>query len=394
VSDGAKTVVTGAEHTCALFHTGAVRCWGNGAEGRLGYGDEEIIGDGETPASMTDLVLGGAAIDIAAGGSHTCAILEGGTVRCWGTGALGRLGYGNQDNIGDGETPDTVGPVDIGGTALQIAAGGEHTCVLLQGGSVRCWGSGANGRLGYNGTDDIGDGETPASVGPVDLGLGATQVVAGGEHTCAILVGGVVRCWGKGTYGRLGYADTADIGNDEVPSSVGPVAVGGTVAQLAAGGAHTCALLEGGTVRCWGYGGGGRLGYEGTDNIGDGETPESAGDVTVGGTVTQISAGDAQTCAVLQGGAVRCWGYGLLGRLGYGDQDSIGDTETPASKGDVSVGGTVTDIAAGGEHTCVRLDQSGVRCWGRSNFGQLGYGNTDTIGDGEVPSSIGEVPLY
>jgi alpha-tubulin suppressor-like RCC1 family protein len=147
-------------------------------------------------------------------------------------------------------------------------------------------------------------------------------------------------------------------------------------------------------VRCWGYGGGGRLGYESIDNIGDTETPESAGDVTVGGTVIQITAGASHTCAVLQGGAMRCWGYGLHGRLGYGDTANIGDTETPDSVGDVSVGGTVTDIAGGGEHTCARLDQSGVRCWGRSNFGQLGYGNTDTIGDNELPSSISEVPLY
>jgi alpha-tubulin suppressor-like RCC1 family protein len=81
----------------------------------------------------------------------------------------------------------------------------------------------------------------------------------------------------------------------------------------------------------------GQLGYGNTNTIGDDETPASAGDVDVGETVTQISAGAAHTCALLASGNIRCWGQGSDGRLGYGNQSDIGDDETPVSAGNVPV---------------------------------------------------------
>src|SRR5690606_19420763 len=86
---------------------------------------------------------------VAAGGSHTCALLTDGNVRCWGAGASGRLGYGNTSSVGDMNTPASAGNVDVGGTVTQIATGFTHTCAVLTNGNVRCWGSGENGRLGY-----------------------------------------------------------------------------------------------------------------------------------------------------------------------------------------------------------------------------------------------------
>jgi hypothetical protein len=100
-------------------------------------------------------------------------------VRCWGFGFYGQLGYGNTDSIGDTETPGSVGPVFLGAgrRAVAISAGESHTCALLDTGVVRCWGLGGEGELGYANTSTIGDGETPGSVGPVDLaGLVATKV--------------------------------------------------------------------------------------------------------------------------------------------------------------------------------------------------------------------------
>ncbi len=173
-------------------------------------------------------------------------------------------------------------------------------------------------------------------------------LATGNAHTCALLDRGAVRCWGAGSFGRLGYGNTDDIGDDEIPASAGDVDVGGTVTQIAAGSAHTCALLDRGAVRCWGAGSFGRLGYGNTDDIGDDETPASAGDVDVGGTVTQIAAGGAHTCALLDTGAVRCWGLGGLGKLGYGNTDDIGDDETLASAGDVDVGGIVGPLVCNG----------------------------------------------
>jgi alpha-tubulin suppressor-like RCC1 family protein len=168
------------------------------------------------------------------------------------------------------------------------------------------------------------------------LGPGTvTQIVAGFGHTCVLLEGGAVRCWGFNDYGQLGYANTTWIGDNEAPASAGDVDIGGAVTQLAANYDHTCALLTSGAVRCWGYNGIGQLGYANTENIGDDETPASAGDVDVGGTVKQIAVGWGTSCALLANGAVRCWGNGSYGQLGYGKKLVIGDDETPASAGDV-----------------------------------------------------------
>ena len=108
-------------------------------------------------------------LQIVAGFYHTCALLEGGMVRCWGIGVNGQLGYANQNHIGDDETPASTGDVNVGGTVVQITAGGYHTCALLEGDAARCWGAGAFGRLGYGNTNNIGDDESPASAGDVDV---------------------------------------------------------------------------------------------------------------------------------------------------------------------------------------------------------------------------------
>ena len=122
------------------------------ADGELGYGNTATIGDDETPGAgaPVDLGQGHSAKAISAGGFHTCALLDDASVRCWGYGAEGRLGYGNTENVGDNESPGSAGPVFLGAgrTAKAISAGSGHTCALLDDGSVRCWGYGANGALG------------------------------------------------------------------------------------------------------------------------------------------------------------------------------------------------------------------------------------------------------
>ena len=114
---------------------------------------------------------------------HTCAILDDASVRCWGNGADGRLGYGNQNNVGDIMAPGSAGAVDLGSgrTAVAISAGGAHTCALLDNDTVRCWGDGASGRLGYCNTSNVADtpATLPGNVGPVNLQPGD------GGATCA-----------------------------------------------------------------------------------------------------------------------------------------------------------------------------------------------------------------
>ncbi|MDP8910364.1 MAG: hypothetical protein M3N47_14890, partial [Chloroflexota bacterium] len=299
-----------------------------------------------------------AAAGLDVGQHHSCALLVGGSVRCWGYGAEGQLGYGNTATIGDDESPGAAGPVDLGAgrTATAISAGYFHTCALLDDGNVRCWGYGADGRLGYASTQNVGDNESPGAAGPVDLGQGrtATAISAGFGHTCALLDDGSVRCWGYGENGALGYANTATIGDDESPGSVGPVDLGEgrTATAISAGGDFTCAILDDRSVRCWGLGVGGQLGYPDiitrtNPHVGDDESPGSVGPVDLGEgrTARAISAGAHGTCAVLDNATVRCWGEGREGSLGYGNGKYVGDNETPGSVGPVDLGAGRTAAA-------------------------------------------------
>ncbi len=391
----------GRYHACGVLSDASVRCWGYGGDGALGYAGTSSVGDDESPgaAGPVDLGAGRTATALSAGAVHTCALLDGGAVRCWGFGGNGRLGYAATDAVGDDDPPGAAGPVDLGDgrTAKAITAGRAHTCAILDDGTVRCWGFGFDGRLGYGTTDSVGDNEAPGSVGPVRLGDGrtATAITAGESHTCALLDDRTVRCWGFGSNGALGYGSTDAVGDNETPDAAGPVRLGGPAVAVTAGAFHTCALLDDGTVRCWGFGGNGRLGYANTQSIGDDESPAAAGPVALGRPAVAISAGNDHTCALLDDGTVRCWGLGANGRLGYASTNSIGDDEAPGSVGPVDLGADRrgSAVSAGGASTCARLDDQSVRCWGTGANGILGSCSTNSIGDDEVPGAAGPVEL-
>jgi alpha-tubulin suppressor-like RCC1 family protein len=404
-SESAVAVSAGQFHTCAATTGGAVRCWGRNDRGQLGYGHTDAIGDDETPASVgpVDLGSGRRAVALSAGRFDVCAILDDGSVICWGANTSGSLGYGNAIRIGDDETPAAVGPVDLGPgrKALAISGSFDHRCAILDDGSVRCWGNGLNGKLGYGNTAHVGDNETPGSVGPVDLGVGRTAVAISADqnHSCAVLDNGSVRCWGR-SGPQLGYGNLTTIGDNETPGSVGPVDLGpgAHAVGIATGVDHTCAILDDGSVRCWGRGSSGQLGYGNLNTVGDDETPATVGPVDLGSgrTAIAIDAGHgAHTCALLDDASVRCWGHANFAVLGYGNGDMIGDNETPGSVGplDLGVGKTAVAISAGGLHNCAILDDGKIRCWGYGGEGQLGYADTNDIGDNETPGSAGPVDL-
>ncbi len=92
-------------------------------------------------------------------------------MRCWGTNDRGQLGYGHKNNLGDKESPSTASAVDVGGPVAKITAGFDHTCALLDDGTVRCWGGNEFGQLGYGNIENVGDTESPASAGPVPIFL-------------------------------------------------------------------------------------------------------------------------------------------------------------------------------------------------------------------------------
>jgi alpha-tubulin suppressor-like RCC1 family protein len=394
-SGGVVQLAGGYAHACALLQSGGVRCWGWGQYGVLGYGNENDVGDDETPASVGDVDIGGKATQIAAGDHHTCALLEEGRLRCWGWGFEGALGYGHNRNIGDDEAPASAGDVDVGGKVIQVTAGSSHTCTLLETGAVRCWGSPDFGKLGYANTKRIGDDETPASAGDVNVGGKVVEIAAGGDSTCARLESGAVRCWGFNNFGQLGYGHTMDIGDDESPAWAGNVDVGAPVTQITIAAQSVCVVVSGGRVRCWGVGAQGQLGYANTKTIGDDEAPSMAGDVDVGCQVLQVNCLHDHCCAVLEGGKLRCWGRGTYGQLGYANTHTIGDDETPASAGDVRVGGPAVQAQVGEESSCALLEGGRVRCWGYGSA-TVAYGHplAGPIGDDEYPDSAGDVPVF
>jgi alpha-tubulin suppressor-like RCC1 family protein len=395
---GLQSISSGSHHSCVLLDNAYVRCWGYNGSGQLGYGNTTQIGDNEHPYTAGNVNLVGNAIQVVTGGYHTCALLDSGFVRCWGINANGQLGYGTTDNVGDGEPVASQGYVNLGGRATKISAGSQHTCAVLTTGKVRCWGRNDNGQLGYGHSNNVGDNEAVWTAGDVSVGGLVKDVAAGGYHTCALLTTGKVRCWGLGDHGQLGYGNTTEIGDNEHPSTVGEVDVGGPVKQLSTGHFHTCALLETGTVRCWGYNASGQLGYGNGIHIGDNETPASAGDVDVGETVLQVVAsktednrwGYSHTCALLSSGGVKCWGLNNHGQLGYGNTTNL--SRPSASTVDLG-GASAYALSGGSSHTCALLNTGKARCWGYNTNGQLGYSHTTQIGDNELPSSAGDIQL-
>jgi alpha-tubulin suppressor-like RCC1 family protein len=409
----------GDGHNCVLLKGGQVKCWGSNWSGQLGYGNLEHIGDDELPSSIGTVSVtatpGVTATQLATGG-HTCALLSDDSVKCWGYGSYGELGYGNSRSVGDDELPSEVGSVIVTSAAgvrvKQLACGAYHTCAVLSDGTVKCWGNGLYGSLGYGNSGYVGIDESPAAVGPVSVtttpGVRAEQVVTGSGHSCALLSDHSVRCWGLGRSGQLGYGNIKNIGDNELPSSVNAVSVTSRpdvfVTSLVAGAYHTCALLSDGLIKCWGSNVENELGYAVPDAIGDSELPSSYEDLAVtdkpGERVVQLSAGWGHTCALISDGSVKCWGLGSYGQLGYGNTSRIGDgdNERLAALPAVSVtplsGVTTRQLVAGLYHTCALLSNDSVKCWGHAFYGELGTGNDTVIGDDELPSSSGPAVLF
>ena len=115
-----------------------LRCWGTGGHGLIGSGNTATIGDDETPDVLPSVAIGGSVSEISVSWYSSCALLDSDKLRCFGSGGYGQLGYGNTQDIGDDEAPATAGDVQVGGKVKQIAAGPDHTCVVLTNGKVRC----------------------------------------------------------------------------------------------------------------------------------------------------------------------------------------------------------------------------------------------------------------
>ena len=315
---GVKQVTAGETHTVALKQDGTVWAWGRNQYGQIGDNTTtdrlipvQVLGkDGE--GEITGITA------IFAGNSHTVALREGGTVWAWGRNNYGQLG---DDTITNRHVPVQVkgrgGEGELTGVTA-ISAGGNHTVALNENGTVWAW--------GYNGCGRLGDGTTTDRLTPVQvLGeggegelTGVTAISAGGNHTVVLNENGTVWAWGYNECGQLGDNTTTD--------RLTPVQVLGEgakdeltgVTAISAGYGYTVALKQDGTVWAWGDNWYGQLGDNTTTDrhtpvqvLGEGGTGELTG-------VTAISAGLNHTVALKEDGTVWAWGYNGYGQLGDG----------------------------------------------------------------------------
>jgi alpha-tubulin suppressor-like RCC1 family protein len=400
--DNAKSVVAGESHACALRSDGQVWCWGDNGSGQLGV-DPDVVSSAVVPTQVTG--LGAGAIAIAAGAEHTCAVLADATAWCWGANGEGQLAVGGDDNPRPQRVLDDV---------AEIAAGGEHTCARRKADdSVWCWGSNSDGQLG--------DGTKTTRATPMAVpGLRATRIALGGDVSCA-LIDGHYRCWGGGDAGRLG-----DSGEDDRPVPAPPSLLD-RVTAISAGGDHSCAVNDGNVV-CWGDGEVGQLGDGGRGSL----PPVAA---LSDHSAALVAAGTEISCAVRTDGKVVCWGRGSSGQLGngkmtpwlpqrvalpespvvavaagafhscaiagtthsvycWGNDDNgelgrvVGGGPPQATPAAVTGVHQAVQLALGIQHSCARLEDKTLRCWGDGDDGELGNNATDDDGPVQVSGIV------
>jgi alpha-tubulin suppressor-like RCC1 family protein len=343
----AISMATGYAHNCAVTSAGGVMCWGYNKYGQLG---DNSTTDKSQPGPV--IGLGNGISAVTASQFYSCALTTEGTVKCWGQNLYGQLGNGTATN--------SYTPVAVPGLTgvVAISSGLAHSCALLATGNVKCWGSNSNGQVG-NGS--AGGATTPVSVIGVS---GAIGIATGQGHSCAVLSNKTVQCWGDNSWGQLGNGTTV--------RSLTRVNVTGLsdATSIAAGTTHTCANTTAGSPKCWGNNNNGQLG---NGTVATALLPTPVTGLNSGVTTIAASGFSVSTCAVLTSGDAKCWGNNASGQLGNGNKVN---QNIPVSVTGLS--GGVSAIVVGTSTACA-LVPSGLQCWGDNNSGELGVGTFSPI---------------
>jgi alpha-tubulin suppressor-like RCC1 family protein len=405
----AVKISLGKSHTCAILTDGKIKCWGKNSFGNLGDGTVNLKTLNPTSVSLG---AGDTAVEIAIGGDHTCAILSDGTIQCWGKNSGGQLG---DNSIVNKATPVTVQPFGNGLAAVQIACGLNHACAILSDGSVWCWGINTQGQLG---DDTVLNKDTPVQSN-IGTGRTAVQITCGDYHTCILLSDGTIWCTGMNNWGMLG--DASKVNKDvfvsiDDPDACSQCAPGSYTSTTTATACSTCAAgfscaEPSNPVACWeGYytlGGTStcaacpRGSYCTTTNSAPTScssgldaletsrastecfTPCSGGTYRESTVFSYITHGLGTLCAIFSG-VVKCWGHNNYGLFGADTPDS---SLTPIT---LPINMTVVQLSIYWTN-CVILSDKTLKCWGHNADGQLGDGTTvkRTLQEGMTSSGNG-----
>lgn len=374
----ARAVYSGpsSNFNCVVSTTDTGHCWGENTNGQLGdNGTTNSSTPGQISQSVSSFLSGIDAMSL--GSNFACALMLDTTVKCWGGGGSGRLG--NNSDTGSGYPITVLGPTGTGTLSgvTQLASGTSFNCALMADTGVKCWGYGLNGRLGNNSTATK---KVPTAVrNTTDTAdfTGAKEIFAGANQACLRLADNTAMCWGQNTYGQVGDGTKTD---KWLPTTVidsdgeGPLE---NVDFISPGNNFACALLNGGTVKCWGQDYYGQLGDGASTDQPYGvsvKAPASESGVLTG--VKQISAGDSFVCSVRSTETVWCWGRNNNGQLGNGNTTT---SRVPVQVKADQNGNPLTDVVevfSGKEHACAVKRGGTIACWGRGDSGQMGDGTT------------------
>jgi alpha-tubulin suppressor-like RCC1 family protein len=347
--------------------------------------------------------------------SRRCVIMYDDTVKCWG------LDFTSLSNtIGDNpaEMGDNLLPINLG-TGLKVKQickmtdKGDHACAILTNGRIKCWGGNAAGQLGLgdttlrgSATNLMGDNLPYVNIGlnqPDNTPLTVKQIECGQSFTCALMTNDKVKCWGRGTSGRLGIVSSQSIGDtpSEMGSSLAYVDLGTnkTAVSILVGDNFVCAILNpDNKVKCWGSNVGGKLGLSTVDNqipslvgqMGDNLPTVNLG---AGLTAKSISAGSNHVCAILNNDQIKCWGSNDAGQLGSGNAQSkgtdpshMGDNLLAVSLGSASVPSLISVLSY---TSCVVFTDSQAKCWGDCYYATCN-GNDESTTIGTSAGQMGE----
>lgn len=375
ISKKAISVSSARFSTCAVLQGGAVTCWGRREYGQLGDGSSNAI-PRFAPVNVTGINGSSAsATQVDVGWNHACALLSTGEVRCWGQDAQGQLGDG-VDDAADETTPVTVQGIDgIAAKAVQIAVDGYSTCAVLDDGSAWCWGYDAREILG---NDDlvVENQSAPTQVSGIDgTNKIAVEIAIAVYHACVRLESGAVECWGSNGFGQLGNGITSSAIVQTptlVPALDGSTDKKSAVSLSISSSFTSCVITKTGELACWGDDLTGAIGDGGTDlEAKTNPTPV----LRASRSIVDISAASSHACAVDSNGAAFCWGSDTWGQLGNGDE---AETEqiSPVPVTDLDgIAAKAIAIQSHGAASCAILDTGAMKCWGSDNYGQLGDGD-------------------